>query len=259
MISMLIKAKSLKGYKLHSLDGEIGNVKEFYFDDNYWTIRYLIVETGSWLLSRQVLISPHALKSVNEEEKSISINLTKKQIEESPPLNSDIPVSRQYEESYYGYYGYPLYWAGAYMWGPYPFIVRDNENPDYTDQTVEPWDSHLRSTEDVRDYRIQATDGEIGHIEDFIIDDELWTIRYLIIDTRKWWKGKKVLISPDWIDSISWIEGDVKVCLNQEEIKLSPEYTDDKLITRDFESEIYKHYNRQCYWETKKSDNESEK
>ncbi len=256
---MLIKAKSLKGYKLNSLDGEIGNIKELYFDDNYWTIRYLIVETGNWLLSRQVLISPHALKSVNEEDKTISVNLTKKQIEESPPLNSDIPVSRQYEESYYGYYGYPLYWAGAYMWGPYPYIVRDNENLNDTDQTDEAWDSHLRSTEDVSKYKIQATDGEFGHIEDFIIDDELWTVRYLIIDTRKWWKGKKVLISPEWIDSISWIEGDVKVCLNQEEIKLSPEYTDDKLITRDFESEMYKHYNRQCYWDTKKSDNESEK
>lgn len=255
---MLIKAKSLKGYKLNSLDGEIGNVKEFYFDDNYWTIRYLIVETGSWLTSRLVLISPHALTSVDQEEKSISINLTKKQIEESPPLDSDLPVSRQYEESYYGYYGYPLYWAGAYMWGPYPYISPDSENIVEPEKKEEHWDSHLRSTTDVTDYKLQAKDGEFGHLEDFIIDDKLWTVRYLIIDTRKWWQGKKVLISPEWIDSISWIDGDVNVCLNQEEIKQSPEYTDETLITRNFESEIYKHYNRQCYWDTKKTDNESE-
>lgn len=247
-MNMLIKAKSLKGYKLNSLDGEIGNVKEFYFDDNYWTIRYLIVETGNWLLSRQVLISPHALIDVNLEERYISVNLTKQQIEESPPLISDKPVSRQYEESYYGYYGYPLYWAGAYMWGPYPYILRDNENIAEPDKKDELWNSHLRSTYYVGDYTIQATDGEIGHIDDFIIDDELWVIRYLIIDTNKWWKGKKVLIPPQWINKISWEDGKVLVNLTIEAIKQSPEYTDDSLITRDFESDMYKHYKLDGYW-----------
>ena len=124
---MLNKAKTLKGYKLHSLDGEIGKVKEFYFDDHHWTIRYLIADTGNWLTGRQVLISPYALAAVNKEEQYIAINLTKKQIEDSPSLDSDKPVSRQFEESYYGYYGWPLYWGGSYMWGSYPYIVRDRE------------------------------------------------------------------------------------------------------------------------------------
>ena len=124
---MLSKAKTLKGYKLDSLDGEIGKVKQFYFDDQYWTIRYLVADTGNWLTGRQVLISPYALVAVNKEKQHILIDLTKKQIEDSPSLNSDKPVSQQYESAYYGYYGWPMYWNGPYMWGYYPNIVRDHE------------------------------------------------------------------------------------------------------------------------------------
>jgi hypothetical protein len=112
---------------LNSLDGEIGKVKEFYFDDRHWTIRYLVADTGNWLTGRQVLISPYALVAVIKEEQQITIDLTKKQIEDSPSLNSDKPVSRQFEEAYYGYYGWPMYWDGPYMWGSYPYIVRDRE------------------------------------------------------------------------------------------------------------------------------------
>ena len=122
---MLHKAKTLKGYTLRSLDGDIGKVKEFYFDDHHWTIRYLVADTGNWLTGRQVLISPYALLAVNDKEQYIAVNLTKKQIEDSPPLNSDKPVSRQFEDTYYGYYGWPMYYSGPYMWGPYPYMVRD--------------------------------------------------------------------------------------------------------------------------------------
>ena len=124
---MLCKAKILKGYTLDSLDGEIGKVREFYFDDQHWTIRYLVADTGNWLAGRQVLISPYALVAVIVEKKHIEINLTKQQIEDSPPLESDKPVSRQFEDEYHGFFGWPLYWGGPYMWGAYPFIVRDLE------------------------------------------------------------------------------------------------------------------------------------
>ena len=122
---MLNKAKTLKGYKLGGLDGDIGTVKEFYFDDQHWTVRYLVADTGNWLTARQVLISPHALVAVNREEQHIEIGLTKKQIEDSPSLNSDKPVSRQFEKAYYGYYGWPIYWGGPYMWGVgyYPYTM----------------------------------------------------------------------------------------------------------------------------------------
>jgi len=245
---MLNKAKTLNGYSLKSLDGEIGKVKEFYFDDQYWTIRYLVADTGNWLMGQQVLLSPHALDAVIKEEHDIKINLTKKQIESSPPLRNDKPVSKQFEISYVGYYGYPMYWSGPYMWGAYPYIQRNPELMTEFNPQKSSWDSHLRSTHEVRGYHIQATDGEIGHIEDFIIDDETWTIRYLIINTANWWSGKKILISPQWIESVSWGESKVFVNHSRETIKRSPEYTDESLLTLDYETKLHLHYNRQGYW-----------
>ena len=171
---MLNKVKTLKGYRLDSLDGEIGKVKEFYFDDTYWTIRYLVADTGNWLSDRLVLISPNALLAVNREAQNIAINLTKKQIEDSPPLESDKPVSRQYEKAYHIYYGWPMYWMGPYGWGPYPYIVHDRYAFSRDEAEKKEWDPHLRSTNAVSGYHIQASDGEIGNVEDFIVDDETW-------------------------------------------------------------------------------------
>ena len=245
---MLIKAKTIQGYRLESLNGEIGKAKEFYFDDLHWAIRYLVADTGNWLSGRQVLLSPYSLVVVNVKEKHIEINLTKKQIEDTPSLNSDKPVSRQFEESYYGYYGMPMYWGGPYMWGAYPDIVRDREKwREYT-PGEKAWDPHLRSTNDVRGHNIQASDGEIGHVEDFIIDDETWAIRYLIIDTRNWWPGKKVIISTKWIEKVSWIESKVFIDVSRETIRESPEYTEESLLTREYETMLHRHYKRQKYW-----------
>jgi len=245
---MLNKAKVLRGYTLHSLDGEIGKIQEFYFDDQYWTIRYLVGDTGNWLTGKQVLISPYALTAVSQDKQHIDIDLTKQQIEDSPSLSSDKPVSEQFERAYYGFYGYPTYWGGSFEWGPFPHIVRDREKWSASTQTEKSWDPHLRSTQEVSDYDIQSTDGEIGHVEDFIIDDEMWSIRYLIIDTRSWWSGKKVLISPQWIERLSWAESTAFVNLSGESIKHSPEYTEDALPTRDYETRLHRHYDRRGYW-----------
>ena len=246
---MLRKASTLNGYTLQSLDGEVGKVKEFYFDDQHWTIRYLVADTGNWLTGWQVLISPYALGAVMSDEQRVAINLTKGQIEDSPSLNSDKPVSRQFEEAYYGYYGWPTYWSGAYMWGAYPYIVRDfDKRREASVQPAKAWDPHLRSTHDVSGHHIQAADGEIGHVEDFIIDDETWAIRYLVIDTQNWWPGKKALVSPRWIERVSWNESKVFVNLTRETIKQSPEYTDETPLTRDYEAALHKHYSRQGYW-----------
>jgi uncharacterized protein YrrD len=246
---MLNKAKTLKGYKLHGLDGEIGKVKEFYFDDHHWMVRYLVADTGNWLTGRQVLISPYSLVAVNKEEQYITIDLTKKQIEDSPSLDSDKPVSRQFEDSYYGYYGYPMYWNGLYTWGAYPYIVRDRAMWGESTKGGKVWDPNLRSTHDVSGHHIQAADGEIGHVDDFIIDDETWAIRYLIIDTQNWWPGKKVLVSPKWIERVSWSESKVFINLSRQTIKSAPEYTEESLPTRDYETGLHLHYNRQGYWD----------
>jgi hypothetical protein len=245
---MLIKAKTLLGYKLDSLDGEIGKVKDFYYDDLHWTIRYLVAETGDWLSSRQVLISPYALVVVNKEERNIAINLTKMQIEKSPSLDSDKPVSRQFEQAYYGHYGYPTYWGGPFSWGPYPYLMRDREQWKESSQSKKGWDLHLRSTGDATGHHIQALNGEIGHVEDFVIDDETWAIRYIIVDTHNWLPGKKVLVATQWIERVSWGERKVFVNLNRETIKESPEFTKESLLTRDYEIRLYEHYDRKGYW-----------
>jgi uncharacterized protein YrrD len=245
---MLNKAKTLKGYKLHSRDGEIGKVCEFYFDDRFWTVRYLVADTDHWLTGRQVLLSPYALGAVHPDKKDISVDLTKKQIENSPSLDTDKPISRQFEEGYYGYYGWPSYWGGPYSWGPYPYPMRDRDKWGAFTPGEETWDLHLRSTRDVTGHHIQATDGEIGHVEDFLLDAETWAIRYLVVSTRNWWPGKKVLISPQWIDRISWNESKVFVNLSRDVIKQSPEFTDESFLTRDYETGLYRHYNREGYW-----------
>ena len=245
---MLINIKSLQGFKLDSQNGEIGKVEQFYFDDRHWAIRYLVADTGTWLRGRLVLISPYALVSVNKEEKNIILNLTKKQIEDSPPLDSDKPISRQFEGTYYGYYGWPIYWYGSNMWGAYPSIVRDHEKWEKTDQMEKVLDAHLRSSHTVSGYNIQAKDGGIGHVDDFIIDDETWAIRYLIIGTLNWWPGKKVLISPRWIERVSWDESKAFLNMPRDTIRQSPEYTDESMLTRNYEAELHHHYNRQVYW-----------
>ncbi len=245
---MLIRSIALMGYKLDSLDGELGKVKDFYFDDRHWAIRYLVADTGQWIAFRQVLISPYALLAVNNEERNIAINLTRKQIEDSPSLDSDKPVSRQFEQAYYGHYGWPNYWSGPYMWGYYPYPMRDRDKWTAPTKAEKTWDPHLRSTHAVTGYDIEAADGEIGHVKDFIIDDETWAIRYLIIDTGSWWPGKKVLLSPRWIERVSWDKSKVFVNLPRETIKQSPEYTEESLPSRDYEARLHGHYNRRGYW-----------
>lgn len=245
---MLIKAATLKGYKLVNLDGEMGKVSEFYFDDLYWAIRYLAADTGNYLFGRQVLISPFALGAVIQSEKYIKLDLTKKKLEDGPALNSGQPVSRQFEEDYFQYYRWPKYWANPYDWGQYARIEQD------TGKSVPPasggkeWDSNLRSSHDVCGLHVKATDGNIGHVEDFIIDDETWTIRYLVIAMQNWWPGKRVLVSPHWLERISWDKSTIFIDILRETIRLTPEYTEDTNLDRAYELSLHQHYKRPANW-----------
>lgn len=245
---MLFRVKRIQGYQLKCSDGEIGKVKEFYFDDRHWTIRYLVLDTGHWLHTRKVLISPYSLTRISKMRETIGTSLSRAQIENSPCLDSDKPVSRQFETEYHGYYGYPEYWGGAAIWGYSPHILRDPENWYAREAPENHVDSHLRSTRDVIGHHIQANNGEIGHVDDFLLDDKNWAIRYLIVDTQNWLPGTKVLISPQWIESISWAASSVKVSLSRELIRNSPKYIRDSELTRNYESQIYHHYNRRGYW-----------
>jgi len=245
---MLLQAKDLNGYKLGALDGEIGKVKEFYFDDQNWTVRYLVADTGDWLPGRGVLISPYALDPASTDDKVIPVDLTKKQIENSPSLDTDKPVSRQYEMLYYPYYGWPAYWDGPDVWGAAAYPKRGLGGWSETTRHTAGDDPHLRSTKNVTGGTVQAQDGEIGHVEDFIVDDETWAIRYLIVETQSWWPSKKVLIATRWIERISWEESNVFVSLTRETIKQGPEYREGDLLTRDYETKLHRHYNREGYW-----------
>lgn len=245
---MLIKANALKGYSLKSLDGVIGSASEFYFDDRYWAIRYLVANTATWLSGRKVLISPYSLDGVDTADEKIFVLLTRKQIEDSPSLNMDQPVSCHYEGLYNQYYGLPNYWGGPYMWGGDPYIGEDRGKWGQAASEAIDWDRHLRSSHEVTGYHLSALDGEIGHIDNFIVDDVTWAIRYLVVATKNWWPGKKVLISPKWIGNVSWEEREVAFRLSRERIKAAPEYTDESLLTREYETGLYGHYDRKGYW-----------
>jgi len=246
--AMLHKAKSLINYKMSASDGEIGKFEEFYFDDKFWAVRYLVVDTGNWVTDkpdRRVLISPYAIRGIEEKKKLIVTDLSKKQIKDSPSWNTQQPVSRQLEQSYYEYYGWPTYWNGPGMWGYYGYPVREMHKDAHIEK---PWEYNLRASAAVAGYKIQAGTDEIGHVVDFIIDDKTWAIRYMIVDTQNFWPGKHVLVSPQWIERVSWEEKKVFVNLSADAIKKGPEYTKDLLITRDFETRLHSHYNRQGYW-----------
>ena len=252
---MLRKTKELRDYRLGARDGELGHLKDFYFDDQTWTVRYLVADTGDWLPHRKVLLSPFAVTGLHETpHKAVEFNLTKKQIEESPSIEAHKTVSRQYEERYFQYYRLPYYWPGPSPWGPL-----DLPGPDVSpvlppeppgSPPAESEDSHLRSINEVSGYRIQALDEAFGHIEQFILDDENWAIRYLVADTGNWWAGKRVLLAPSWISWVSWSEARVYVDLDRETVRRGPEYDLSAPLTRKYEQELFEHYNREPYWGT---------
>lgn len=247
---MLNKVKEIKNYKINCLDGEIGKVKDFYFEDQNWTVKYLIVNMGNWLIGRQVLISPRSIVSVNKEVETISVNLSKEQVENSPLLESDKPVSLQYQEQFYGYYQYPLYATGMQDGSTLNVIPIETEKELILQKAEEArdWDPNLRSINVVNGYTIQALDNRLGHVDDFIIDIDSWKIRYLLIDTKVWLPGRKILIAPGWIDHVSWDESKVFVKLTTDEIKASPDFSEEAILNRDYETKMYEHYKRDAYW-----------
>src|ERR1700757_4180649 len=224
---MLRSAKQLYGYTLGALDGEIGHVKEFYFDDKDWVIRYLVADTGPWLIGHKVLISPYALGSIYPAGRILQVRLTREKIEQSPSIETQLPVARQHEQAYYRYYNWPLYWAGPGLWGmnPVPFVPPDYEfNAEEEAEKADEADSHLRSTLEVTGYHVQATDGEIGHVEDFLIEDENWEIKSLVVATGHWWSGKDVAVPRKSVTQVSWEDSKVFVNLTRDELLHEPEY-----------------------------------
>jgi uncharacterized protein YrrD len=254
---MLRSMNDLKDYTMHATDGNIGHVKDFYFDDKTWTIRYLIVDTGNWLSNRKVLISPIAIRIPNWRERVLPVSITKDQVKNSPDIDTDMPVSRQHEVEFQEYYNYPSYWSGAGLWGgeTYPSLAitaSDVESmaPAALQKPSEHRDDnpHLQSCLAVLGYAIEATDGEIGQVTGFLVDEDSWVIRYMIVEAGNWWQGHQVLVVPEWIDSVSWLEAKVSIKLTRQAVKDAPPYDRTEIVDREQEEDIYRHYGRPGYW-----------
>ena len=264
---MLRSMKSMENYAISATDGVIGHVKDFYFDDAAWVVRYLVVETGDWLAHRKVLVSPISVGEPNWADKTFPVSISQAQVKASPNIDTDKPVSRQHEEGYLRYFDYPYYWGGTSLWGGGLYAGSlVYENPNYGSAAYDAEalaarhteaasaqrhghdNPHLRSGNTVMHYNVHATDGDIGRVKGLLIDEKTWAIRYLVVSTGNWWGGHDVLIAPEWIDDINWSEGRLVVDLSRQAIKDSPPYDAEKTLTRDLESGTCKHYGRDGYW-----------
>ncbi|MCT8138217.1 PRC-barrel domain-containing protein [Anaerobacillus sp. CMMVII] len=245
---MLHNIKELKKFDITAMDGPIGTVHDFLLDEKDWEVRYVVVDTMKWLPGRKVLISPMSVTEFDFVNGNIKLSLTKDKIKSSPPLETELP-SKQYEANFVHYYGLRSYWSGDSFQGEF------TDSTELTKQLSEigaerelVGNQTLRSFVEVSGYTIEAVDGPIGHVENFVICDETWKLRYLVVDTKNWWIGKHVLIAPQWITYVNWSDQVVRVELQKEAIKNGPEYDPEKGITREFEDELFTKYNKSKFW-----------
>lgn len=253
---MLRNTQELKSYAIGATDGEIGKVADIFFDDQSWVVRYLVVDTGSWLTSRKVLISPYAVQRADWDDKRLPVSLSMEQVKNSPNIDTDLPVSRQHEMAYADYYRYPYYWGAEGFWGDglyYPTEPERSTDAELHAQAErarhQSDDPHLRSCKSVVGYHIHASDGDIGHVQSMLVDEGTWAIRYLVVDTSNWWMGHKVLVPPEWITNVNWADSSVTINLSRETVKNSPRYESSEDLNRSHELELYSHYGRPSYWE----------
>ncbi len=255
---MLRSLNDMRGRPISAVDGDIGKADDFLFDDAIWVVRYLVADVGGWLTNRQVLISPLAFGEPRPT--AFDINLTKEQIEKSPKLDVANPISRRQELQLREHYGWPVYWGSTAAVGVEPIVPpiapggenvreqRERQDRERHLQSRRENDPNLRSIKEVSGYHIAATDGELGHVSDFIVDNRQWYIRYLVVDTRNWLPGKHVVISPEWVTEVEWLDGKVYLDVTREQVKNAPEYDPSTPVNRAFEEVLYDFYGRPRYW-----------
>lgn len=249
---MLRSLKAVRGYSLQAADGAIGSAVDFYFDDASWTVRYLVADTGRWLPGRRVLISPASLGRPDWAGRSIPVELSRKQIEESPGIEADKPVSRQRETEMARYFHWPAYWsemgAPPLALSAMPARYRAEAERERTAVEEKPGDPHLRSAREVLGYAAQAQDGRVGPLDDFIFEDDNWSIRYLVVDTRNWRPGGEVLVSPEWVRGVRWDAAQIQLDLTRDQVRSSPAFDPSAPINREYEAKLYDFYGRPRYW-----------
>ncbi len=263
---MLRSMNDLEGCAIQATDGDIGQVRDVYFDDQAWCVRYLVVDTGTWLSSRPVLVSPLAIGTPHWADKVLPAAMTRAQVKNSPSVDTDKPVSRQYEVRYADHYNYPQYWGGPELWGlamspsavpgygyfpSTPGTFRSESEKDYeqAQAALRAYvDPHLRSCKAIMGYHLHAVDGDLGHVRGFLLDEEDWSLRYLVVDASTWWYGRQVLIAPQWVQEVNWPHNRVSVNLSRQEVRDAPAYDASAAVDRAQEADIYRHYQRPGYW-----------
>ncbi len=244
---MLRSIRNLEGFAVCARDGLIGTVRSFLFDSRSWIIRYLVGRSGTWLSGREVLIAATVLQRPDWRGRFFFVDLAREQVMNSPAVDAEAPVSREREEELHRYYDWVPYWGAVH--GPPPMPGSEAE-AGRTATAVEEalHDSRLRSTREVRGYRIHATDSASGRVVDFIVSDEDWVIRYLVIDTGRWWPGRQVLIAPEWVGRIDWQERQVWLDVSRQTLEGSPPYDPSAPVNREYEAQMYDYYGRPKYW-----------
>lgn len=254
---MLLDLSTIRKHSVAASDGDIGTVSDILFDDATWMIRWLVVDTGHWLTGRKVLLPPSALGHAEPSDRTFPVRLTRAEVEASPALDSHRPVSRRFETSTYDHYGWSPYWGSGYYLGGYgmglsgygmmegvgmrsdPEVQRREEDLRRREENIEP---HLRSAGEIENYHIHATDGEIGHLKDLVLEDNDWSIRYLFVDTANWWGGHKVLISPRNATDIRWTERLIYLDVDRQKVKDSPPFDEERPLDRAFDMRMAEHY-----------------
>lgn len=249
---MLRQIKELGTYRLHATDGDIGHLEQFYFDDRDWKIRYFVMDIGTWLHGKKVLMSPSAIVGVDAPTKTINAAFTKQQVQESDDVGMHKPEGLEQPHDYSLFVGWPPYYDGLSALndsdrGPVPDRAPDPEKGKTSEHSMlQPYDEHLRSSKMVSRYHVMALDGEIGQIKDGIVDDQTWAIEYVVSTVRNWRSSKKVLLPTEWILWVSAAESNVYVSLTRNNIATAPAFDPEKPVTRDLEIALHNHY-----WEDK--------
>ena len=247
---MLWNASAIDGYALEANDGQIGTLRDFLFDDANWTVRWLVVETGSWLTGRKVILPTSALGHPDPTKETFPVKLTKQQVSESPVIGMDRPISRQTETSVYEHYGLSPYWGAGYLAGyrgpygstPFPVSGSEEQNREVADAEHDKYNPSLRSFKLVTGYHVESRDGDIGHVEDFLVEDSDWSIHFLVVDTRNWWPGKRVLVSPQSVLEIDWQGRMVTLDVDRQKIKDGAEYDPSVIVDQAFEQRLHHQY-----------------
>lgn len=227
---MLHLAHKVTGAAVRGVDGDIGTLEDFYFEEDRWTIRYLLIDTGKWFSGKRVLISPMSVPDGWGRD-GVRLTLTKDQVWNSPEIKEG-ELSREGEDQVLMYYGYPDYWGAASIWGnfdsPTALVARAAPAAKGTTTAVknriDPEARHLRSIKKSTGYHLHARDGEIGHVDDFLIGQESWRIRYLLVDTSNWIGGRSVIVSPELVEGIDKERNLLHVGAERKMIQEAPEF-----------------------------------